>query len=1102
MSLDLSPAAVVPAPATTTADTPSLSRPARAGPPRVLAVLVTHDGAAYLPRAVAALRRQTRPADLVVGVDTGSLDDSRRLLEPVAHLVAVTGRGTGFGDAVRSAISVADAAGLQPAPDPRPQTPTGAGPTEAGSTAADVPGTDWLWLLHDDCAPAPDALQRLLTAVEIAPSVAVAGCKQLGWDDARHVHEVGFTVSRAGGRVTGLDTDELDQGQHDDREDVLAVSTAGMLVRRDVWDALGGTDPALPLFRDDLDLCRRAHLAGHRVVVVPRAAVRHAQAATSGDRDVDAAACTARRADRRHALYLHLVHARAGSIALVALALLGSVLVRSLFLLVAGQPTRAGEEWAALAGVLRRPGRIWSARRLASRTRRVPRRTLRPLDPSLHDVTRAHRDRWLQRHHGEGPAAAAEPPPASPRSPARAAFGHPMVVPALLLLAASLVAGRDLIGRGAVLAQALVPAPATTAELWRSATSTWRPQGLGAAGPADPLMVVLSGLSVLSGGSPRVAVQALLLLALPLAGLSAWASAGAVSRSRALRLWAALVWAAAPPLLLGLDQGRIGAVLAHVLLPLAVLATAQALRCPVAASGSVGRDTSAVGPAARAGLAWAVVVACAPVLLPAALVLAAVLLVVVRGRRGALGLATAVPVLLLAPWWRHLLADPRALVADPGLPVPAVVPPPWLHLLLHPQAPARWQSLPEQVSAVAPLLVAAPLLLLAAGALVRDGRRRGVLIGWLIAVTGLAAALVAERVEVAVAPGGMVSGWSGPGVSLLALGLLVAAVHGLDGVQASLGKYWFGGRRLVAGLLAAVAVVTPLAGLGAWTGQRAQGGGAEVAAGVPAPAPRLADPDVLPGVAIEAAASARQSRTLVLHERPGDDISSFLAREGGPRLGDSSTLLEAAAVPGSAGTASAGSDAARRALEVTSVRLLAGTGADLRADLADLGVAFVLLRAPVSDAAARSLDATPGLVRASGKGDDVLWRVEPATGDGLEAADRGARARVLTAEGAPLRALPRQGDSIRAPVSAGGSGRLVVLAERADAGWRAMVDGVPLAPGTRSGWAQSFVLPAAGGELTLWHEPAGERWVRWGWLGVLAIVVLLALPRLRPRPRR
>ena len=71
--------------------------------------------------------------------------------------------------------------------------------------------------------------------------------------------------------------------------DVLAVGTAGALVRRDVWDALGGLDPLLPLFRDDLDLGWRVNAAGHRVVVVPtraRAArPRRARPGTAAARD-------------------------------------------------------------------------------------------------------------------------------------------------------------------------------------------------------------------------------------------------------------------------------------------------------------------------------------------------------------------------------------------------------------------------------------------------------------------------------------------------------------------------------------------------------------------------------------------------------------------------------------------------------------------------------------------------------------------------------------------------------------------------------------------------------------------------------------------------
>ena len=52
-----------------------------------------------------------------------------------------------------------------------------------------------------------------------------------------------------------------------------------MLVRRYVFDALGGFDRGFLAHGEDVDLGWRAHLAGHRVVVVPQARVRQGAAA-------------------------------------------------------------------------------------------------------------------------------------------------------------------------------------------------------------------------------------------------------------------------------------------------------------------------------------------------------------------------------------------------------------------------------------------------------------------------------------------------------------------------------------------------------------------------------------------------------------------------------------------------------------------------------------------------------------------------------------------------------------------------------------------------------------------------------------------------------
>src|SRR5207249_1768890 len=123
-----------------------------------------------------------------------------------------------------------------------------------------TPGvTEWIWLLHDDSAPAPDALEWLLATANANPPATILGSKLRDWTDRRLLLEAGVAIDWVGRRETGLEPREFDQGQHDGVREVMAVSTAGMLVRRDVWDQLGGLDTGLGLFRDDVDFGWRAY---------------------------------------------------------------------------------------------------------------------------------------------------------------------------------------------------------------------------------------------------------------------------------------------------------------------------------------------------------------------------------------------------------------------------------------------------------------------------------------------------------------------------------------------------------------------------------------------------------------------------------------------------------------------------------------------------------------------------------------------------------------------------------------------------------------------------------------------------------------------------
>jgi len=153
-------------------------------------VIVAHDGAAWLPRVMDALTKQTRPVQRVVAVDAGSTDRSGSMLAQAFGRSAVFGmdRTTGYGVAVAKALRHRSANAHVPL---------------SGTSREDR--TEWVWLLHDDSEPAPDALQRLLAGTHEVPQAAVFGPKIRDWSDRDILLEVGTTIDRAGRRITGIE---------------------------------------------------------------------------------------------------------------------------------------------------------------------------------------------------------------------------------------------------------------------------------------------------------------------------------------------------------------------------------------------------------------------------------------------------------------------------------------------------------------------------------------------------------------------------------------------------------------------------------------------------------------------------------------------------------------------------------------------------------------------------------------------------------------------------------------------------------------------------------------------------------------------------------
>src|SRR5690625_2450374 len=769
---------------------------AEADGPTTLAVVVSPGVSPYLPRTLQGLAEQTRPVSTVLLVDTSA-----------------PGREIGTGVPVHDAV---DAAGLRdvstvrvlhlPAPRTFGAAVRAALAEHAEHLAAQArrleepppPAEPWLWLLHDDSAPEPAAHAELLRAAESTTLFRSVGAKQRDWARPDLLLEVGVRATSTGRRVPDIEDGEIDQGQHDSREDVLAVGTAGALVRRSLWDELGGPDPALGPFGDGLDLSERAWLAGYRVVLAPGAVVHHARASFTGLRDLSATqpspqstpdprrSFTAR---RRSQLFLWLASVAWYWVPLVVLAILLLAPLRALWRLATKELSLVGAEMRAAAEVLARPRAVWRARRRRTRTRTVSPRYLRTLRASWRDVARAKRDE--RRSQAASRVNRVAPSELELRERAELARRRRVTLGGVLigLTATALVAFGPLLVGGALHGGALAAIDTGAQGVWQAATAAWVSAGLGHAGPPDPLLTVLALLMLPLapfGADGNVLTTALVVLAIPLAGVGAWFAAGAATRSVLLRAWAAVVWAVAPTLLLAVGQGRLGALLAHLALPWVALGLARAVgvqRRDVIVSGLADADRDpelplpagqvaadaveaplpdrqatpgSITAAAAAGLALAVATAGAPALLPAALIVLVALALVVPRRRRLLALVALPSVLLLGPLVTAAVQNResgswRALLAGPGVPFETGGAEAWLAAAGWPTRIPQLLTWAEPWATLAALAGGAAVVLVAVLALLRGtGRARAVRAGWLLVVVGLAVVVLAARTPVGV----------------------------------------------------------------------------------------------------------------------------------------------------------------------------------------------------------------------------------------------------------------------------------------------------------------------------------------------------------------
>ena len=292
--------------------------------PPVLDVVIVNWNGGTLLRACLASLAAARDAESVqvIVVDNASTDGSTENLPPLPRPLRLirNAENRGFGRACAQGAAV------------------GAAPA--------------ILFLNPDTQVEPDALGLARAALTADPRTGIVGARLVD-PDGRTARSCARAPTALGllGRALALDRlglvrpHFLREWDHAEDRAVDQVMGAFLMIRRDLFQALGGFDPRFFVYWEDADLCTRARAAGFRVLHVAGAVARHLGQGTT--RQV-----RARRLFyflRSQILYAGKHHGVAAALALIAASFCAQVPLRLALALAHRSPAEAAAVLRAAA---------------------------------------------------------------------------------------------------------------------------------------------------------------------------------------------------------------------------------------------------------------------------------------------------------------------------------------------------------------------------------------------------------------------------------------------------------------------------------------------------------------------------------------------------------------------------------------------------------------------------------------------------------------------------------------------------------------------------------------------------------------------------------
>lgn len=213
-------------------------------------IILNWNGSAMLRRFLPSVVSNTVGADVIVA-DNGSTDDSLKVLQtefPEVRTI-ILDRNYGFAEGYNRAIAQV--------------------------------GHQYVVLLNSDVQTPQGWLAPMVKYMDDHLDCAACQPKLLAYNDKssfEYAGAAGGFIDRFGypfcrGRI--FNVVEKDEGQYDEVMDIHWATGACMMVRREIYTKAGGLDARFFAHNEEIDLCWRMRLMGHRIVCLPESVVYH-----------------------------------------------------------------------------------------------------------------------------------------------------------------------------------------------------------------------------------------------------------------------------------------------------------------------------------------------------------------------------------------------------------------------------------------------------------------------------------------------------------------------------------------------------------------------------------------------------------------------------------------------------------------------------------------------------------------------------------------------------------------------------------------------------------------------------------------------------------